>query len=37
VNLAFALTLGSVAVAAAIAFGLGGRDAAKTLTDEWTK
>ncbi len=37
VNLAFALTLGSVAVAGAIAFGLGGRDAAKTLTDKWTK
>ena len=37
VNLAFALTLGSVAVAGAIAFGLGGRDAAKTLTEKWTK
>ena len=35
VNLAFALTLGSVAVAIAVAFGLGGRDAAKTLTDKW--
>ena len=35
VNLAFALTLGSVAVAAAIAFGLGGRDAASTLTKKW--
>jgi len=35
VNLAFALTLGSVAVAVAIAFGLGGRDAAKTISDKW--
>lgn len=35
VNLAFAFTLGSVAVAIAIAFGLGGRDAAKTLADKW--
>jgi len=37
VNLAFALTLGSVAVAAAIAFGLGGRDAASKLTQKWVK
>jgi len=37
VNLAFALTLGSVAFAAAVAFGLGGRDAAKTLTEKWIK
>ena len=37
VNLAFALTLGSVAVAAAIAFGIGGRDAAQTLTQKWVK
>lgn len=37
VNLAFALTLGSVAVATAIAFGLGGRDAAKTMADKWAK
>ena len=35
VNLAFGLTLGSVAVAAALAFGLGGRDAAKTVADTW--
>ncbi|RUM70180.1 MAG: hypothetical protein DSZ09_04730 [Sulfurovum sp.] len=35
VNLAFALTLGAVAVATAISFGLGGRDAAKTLTEKW--
>ena len=35
VNLAFGLTLGSVAVAGAVAFGLGGRDAAKTVADQW--
>jgi len=35
VNLAFALTLGSIAVAVAIAFGLGGRDAAKKISDKW--
>ena len=35
VNLAFGLTLGSVAVAAALAFGMGGRDAAKTVADSW--
>ena len=35
VTMAFGFTLGSVAVAAAIAFGLGGRDAAKTVTDKW--
>jgi len=34
--LAFGLILGSVAVAAAIAFGIGGRDAAKRLMDRWT-
>ncbi|MFW5451074.1 MAG: mechanosensitive ion channel [Methylophagaceae bacterium] len=37
VNMAFGLTLGSVAVAFALAFGLGGRDAAKTITDDWAK
>ncbi len=37
VNMAFGLTLGSVAVAFALAFGLGGRDAAKTVTDDWAK
>ncbi len=37
VNLAFGLTLGAVAVAAALAFGLGGRDAAKTVSDSWAK
>ena len=35
VNLAFGLTLGSVAVAGALAFGLGGRDAAKAVADRW--
>jgi hypothetical protein len=34
--LAFGLILGAVAVAAAIAFGIGGRDAAKRLLDRWT-
>lgn len=34
--LAFGLILGSVAVAVAIAFGVGGRDAAKRLLDRWT-
>ena len=33
VNLAFGLTLGSVAIAAALAFGVGGRDSAKRLVD----
>ena len=35
VVLAFGLILGSAAVAAAIAFGLGGREAAKRLTERW--
>ena len=35
VNMAFGFTLGSAAVAAALAFGLGGRDAAKTVADRW--
>jgi hypothetical protein len=34
--LAFGLALGSVAVAVAIAFGIGGRDAAKRILDRWT-
>ncbi len=34
--LAFGLILGAVAVAVAIAFGIGGRDAAKRLMDRWT-
>jgi hypothetical protein len=35
VNLAFGLTLGAVAVAVALAFGLGGREAAAKLLDQW--
>lgn len=35
VTMAFGFTLGSVAVAAALAFGLGGRDAAKSVADNW--
>ncbi len=35
VNMAFGFTLGSIAVAIALAFGLGGRDAAKTIADHW--
>lgn len=34
--LAFGLILGAVAVAVAISFGIGGRDAAKKLMDRWT-
>jgi len=37
VTMAFGFTLGSVAVAAALAFGLGGRDAAKTVADNWAR
>ncbi|MEZ6022429.1 MAG: mechanosensitive ion channel [Hyphomonadaceae bacterium] len=36
IMLAFGLILGSVAVAAAIAFGIGGRDAARKLLDRWS-
>ena len=35
VNMAFGFTIGSVAVAASLAFGLGGKDAAKSLADNW--
>jgi hypothetical protein len=35
VNLAFGLTLGAVAVAVALAFGLGGRDAARQVAQHW--
>ncbi len=35
IELAFGLTLGSIAVAAAIAFGLGGRDVAAKQIEEW--
>jgi hypothetical protein len=37
VNLAFGLLLGSVAVAAAVAFGLGGRDVAAEQLREWIR
>ena len=37
VNMAFGLTIGSVAVAAALAFGLGGKDAAKAVADGWAQ
>ncbi len=37
VNMAFGLTMGSIAVAIALAFGLGGRDAAKCISDSWAK
>lgn len=36
ITLAFGLILGAVAVAVAIAFGVGGRDAAKRMLDRWT-
>lgn len=35
VNMAFGFTIGGVAIAVALAFGLGGRDAAKTVADKW--
>lgn len=35
VNLAFGLTLGAAAVAAALAFGLGGREIAARMLEEW--
>ena len=37
VQIAFLLTLGSVAVAVALAFGLGGREAAGKLLERWLK
>ena len=37
VNLAFGLVLGAVAVAAALAFGLGGREAAGKVTERWAQ
>lgn len=36
IAIAFGLILGAVAVAVAIAFGVGGRDAARKLLDRWT-
>jgi hypothetical protein len=35
VNLAFGLTLGAAAIAAALAFGLGGRNIAERMLEEW--
>ncbi len=35
VNMAFGFTIGSIAVAMAIAFGLGGKDAAKDIANSW--
>ena len=35
VNMAFGFTIGAVAIAVASAFGLGGRDAAKSVADKW--
>jgi len=35
VNLAFGLTLGSVAIAVALSFGLGGREAAGRQMEHW--
>ena len=37
VNMAFGFTIGAVAIAAAIAFGLGGQDAAKFVANNWAK
>jgi hypothetical protein len=37
INLAFGLLLGSVAVAVALAFGLGGRDVAGREVSEWVQ
>lgn len=37
VTMAFGFTLGSVAVATALAFGLGGRDAARQIADGWAQ
>jgi hypothetical protein len=37
INLAFGITLGAIAIASAIAFGIGGRDAAKTIVDDFVK
>ena len=35
VNIAFGITIGAIAIAAAIAFGIGGREAAKTMIDDF--
>ena len=33
--MAFGFTIGGIAVATALAFGLGGKDAAKAVADNW--
>jgi hypothetical protein len=37
INMAFGLLLGTIAVAAAIAFGIGGRDIAAKKLSEWNE
>jgi hypothetical protein len=37
VNMAFGFTLGAVAIALAIAFGLGGREAARAISNYWAQ
>lgn len=37
VNMAFGFTIGAVAIALSIAFGLGGRDAAKAISTNWAR
>lgn len=37
VNMAFGFTIGAVAIALSIAFGLGGRDAARVLSNHWVR
>jgi hypothetical protein len=37
VQLAFGSILGAMAVAAAVAFGIGGKDVARTMNEKWTK
>ena len=37
INLAFGLTVGAIAVAAALAFGLGARDAAARQVEQWQR
>lgn len=37
INLAFGLLLGAIAVAAALAFGLGGRESASRLVEQWRR
>jgi hypothetical protein len=37
INMAFGLLLGAIAIAIALAFGLGGRDSAASILEEWRK